>query len=295
MDTSTSYSSKDLIWTKNVKHDGGNGWAYMEYHTGDLFCLNWPRGRADMGRTDAKKVKRGELILLFQSVSKNSGYKPGTYLTHIVSPVEDNIRPDVSGTHPFNRLVVVVAKCKEPIVKPQMLDFREPNRGWACSLDKIKPFVYSGLSLSMIDKQKLFWDLFEDKEARLKSIIGTIYAISVNVEDGEILEGEELFKMGIHKFYERNSKIVSEKKRIALQSGKMSCEICGFDYAYHYGRHGEGFMECHHITPIAGNGKRPTKLSDLALVCANCHRMLHRKNMQDSYHSMADLLSIYKK
>lgn len=267
----------------------------MEYNTGDLFRLNWPRGRADMGRTDAKKVKLGELILLFQSVNKHSGSKPGTYLTHIVSPVEDDILPDVSGSHPYKRLVVVVAKCNEPIVKPKILDFREPNRGWACSLDKIKPFANSGLSLSIMDKQKLFWDLFDDKDIFLKKITGNIYFSSLDIEEREFLEGEELFKMGIHKFYERNSKIVAEKKRIAFESGRMFCEVCDFDFAYHYGEHGLGFMECHHIIPIAGNGKRPTKLSDLALVCSNCHRMLHRKNMQDSFYSISDLKSIYKK
>jgi 5-methylcytosine-specific restriction protein A len=36
-------------------------------------------------------------------------------------------------------------------------------------------------------------------------------------------------------------------------------------------------LECHHRKPLASlrPGQR-TRLSDLALVCPNCHRMLHR-------------------
>ncbi len=37
------------------------------------------------------------------------------------------------------------------------------------------------------------------------------------------------------------------------------------------------YIECHHKTPIAQYGVRDTTMTDLALVCANCHRMLHTK------------------
>ena len=42
---------------------------------------------------------------------------------------------------------------------------------------------------------------------------------------------------------------------------------------------GKGYIEAHHTRPVAKlvTGER-TKVSDLALVCANCHRMLHRQD-----------------
>ena len=44
-----------------------------------------------------------------------------------------------------------------------------------------------------------------------------------------------------------------------------------------YGDIGEGFIECHHLLPLSQiRPNQVTKLSDLATVCANCHRMLHR-------------------
>ncbi|WP_308114324.1 HNH endonuclease [Streptomyces brasiliscabiei] len=36
-------------------------------------------------------------------------------------------------------------------------------------------------------------------------------------------------------------------------------------------------MECHHVIPLHEAGEGQTKLIDLALVCANCHRMIHRR------------------
>jgi 5-methylcytosine-specific restriction protein A len=40
---------------------------------------------------------------------------------------------------------------------------------------------------------------------------------------------------------------------------------------------GRGFAECHHLVPLAEVAfHRNTRLTDLAIVCANCHRMLHR-------------------
>lgn len=60
--------------------------------------------------------------------------------------------------------------------------------------------------------------------------------------------------------------------------GKLECECCGFDFEKTYGEIGKGYIECHHIVPLNKfNFSKETKLNDLALVCSNCHRMLHRR------------------
>jgi predicted HNH restriction endonuclease len=69
----------------------------------------------------------------------------------------------------------------------------------------------------------------------------------------------------------RNRKIVA----LAKQHHGTTCAVCDFDFAKTYGSHGEGFIEMHHLYPIAG-GTRKTSVEDLRPVCANCHRMLHR-------------------
>jgi len=82
-----------------------------------------------------------------------------------------------------------------------------------------------------------------------------------------------------HKVRERNRKLVAAAKaRFKEQHGRLFCEACKFDFADKYGVAGEGFIEVHHKIPVSR--LRPhskTRISDLALVCSNCHRILHRQ------------------
>jgi predicted HNH restriction endonuclease len=54
--------------------------------------------------------------------------------------------------------------------------------------------------------------------------------------------------------------------------------VCAFDFAATYGPLGEGYIECHHTMPLSelASAKR-TRVQDVALVCSNCHRMIHRR------------------
>jgi predicted HNH restriction endonuclease len=89
-------------------------------------------------------------------------------------------------------------------------------------------------------------------------------------------EGRLLWK--IHLERERNPALVKKKKRTVLRAtGSLACEVCGFDFFKTYGQLGREFAECHHRTPLSLlAGIRDTRLEDLDIVCANCHRMLHR-------------------
>jgi 5-methylcytosine-specific restriction protein A len=93
-------------------------------------------------------------------------------------------------------------------------------------------------------------------------------------EEGS-LEGRLLFRA--HKTRERKKS--KEKKRAVLKAtGRLECEACGFDFLTTYGERGRDFAECHHTLPLS-RGTRTTYLRDLAIVCANCHRMLHRGDL----------------
>ncbi|WP_374220514.1 HNH endonuclease [Ralstonia pickettii] len=104
----------------------------------------------------------------------------------------------------------------------------------------------------------------------------------ITVEDDESAfpEGRESFKL--HRHLERDQKLPRRLKECRLrETGKLECEVCSFDFTATYGSVGEGFIEAHHRTPVHQlNGKQKTKAIDLALVCSNCHRMLHRADPQ---------------
>ena len=45
-----------------------------------------------------------------------------------------------------------------------------------------------------------------------------------------------------------------------------------------YGLIGEDFIECHHTLPVSElTPDSKTRIEDIALLCANCHRMVHRR------------------
>jgi predicted HNH restriction endonuclease len=63
------------------------------------------------------------------------------------------------------------------------------------------------------------------------------------------------------------------------RKGKLICEVprCGFDFKKRYGQLGEGFAEVHHLDKLSSAPKegREVRLDRLAVVCANCNRMIH--------------------
>lgn len=47
-----------------------------------------------------------------------------------------------------------------------------------------------------------------------------------------------------------------------------------------YGDLGTGYIEAHHKVPVSSlKDGDETKLSDLAALCANCHRVIHKNNL----------------
>ena len=95
-------------------------------------------------------------------------------------------------------------------------------------------------------------------------------------EAHEFSEGPEKWRM--HVTRERNRRLVA----LAKDKGKekdptLPCQACGFSFVRRYGERGEGYIEAHHIVPVSKlKARTKTKIADLSLLCANCHRIIHR-------------------
>ena len=74
--------------------------------------------------------------------------------------------------------------------------------------------------------------------------------------------------------YERSTK----NREDAIRIHGTKCMICGFDFEQKYGELGKGYIEVHHIKPLATLEQEVVinPETDLICVCANCHRMVHR-------------------
>ena len=65
----------------------------------------------------------------------------------------------------------------------------------------------------------------------------------------------------------------------AIRIHGTTCAACGFAFAEVYGDWGEGYIEVHHLEPLGDSesGRETNPESDLVVLCANCHRMAHRR------------------
>lgn len=94
-------------------------------------------------------------------------------------------------------------------------------------------------------------------------------------EDEAGLDEEDLRVLREHKRIDRNQKLAHNAK----QALGYVCKACGFDFQSKYGAIGFQFIEAHHLTPLAElKGQRLTldPKRDFTVLCANCHRMIHR-------------------
>lgn len=130
------------------------------------------------------------------------------------------------------------------------------------------------------------WEEFSGRPDEVARVANGILEL-IGASDAEVLAfdapefeaSEGRIMTRVHVSRERNSTLVKKKKAVALrQHGCLACEVCGFDFLQTYGERGRDFIECHHTLPISSLGEHgKTNLKDLALVCSNCHRMIHAR------------------
>jgi 5-methylcytosine-specific restriction endonuclease McrA len=112
---------------------------------------------------------------------------------------------------------------------------------------------------------------------------GSLSASNHAADGGDIelegFEGELRRLFVLHR--KREIKLRAAKIRQALQQGHghLQCEAprCGFDFLETYGEIGRNYAVVHHTKPLASlsSAGNKTSLKDLAIVCPNCHAMIH--------------------
>jgi len=163
--------------------------------------------------------------------------------------------------------------------------------------------IWAGKFAKTICETKTYEEFWSQNEPRLSKPLWVIAGICwtglspqkplPEPPDPDILsfpEGAE--KRRLHLTRERSRTLVAKAKSIAIEQDPMlRCQVCGFSFTERYGEHGRKFIEAHHKQPIAElkQGSR-TRLEDIALVCANCHRMLHYGDRTLFIQELKDLL-----
>jgi len=103
-------------------------------------------------------------------------------------------------------------------------------------------------------------------------------------------------KLVTHLRIERAPSLGPKKKAQFRQQhgGKLFCECCRRDYQ-EYGKHHEAMFEVHHVKALGKASKEVvTSLKDLAVVCSNCHRVIHRHDPLISVNRLRSRLKLSK-
>jgi 5-methylcytosine-specific restriction protein A len=88
----------------------------------------------------------------------------------------------------------------------------------------------------------------------------------------------ETRKYAYHRKIERNRTATKQAKKFH----GTRCQACDLNFEERYGAIGKGFIEAHHLRAIAtleeGIAVTYDVAADFAVLCANCHRMIHRSD-----------------
>ncbi len=279
------YSSENIIWIKNIKRNNGESWAYDNVNCDNTFNLNWSTSK----RRSAGTPNVGDIIALFQKPNIIHGQRNNkVHFTHLVSPISSTIIEDNSNPrYKWCREVRLIAMASpiNAIPNPGHFNFFIPNRGLTNRIGNL----VNNIDLTEAETKDEIWNLFQ--EHLCYSILEQAFLPENSIGIFGELEGDKIIREHIRQeLTRRNSFIVQRAKVEAMKrgNGKILCDCCNFDFLKTFGNHGKGFIECHHKIHVS-TGQRITTLEDLALVCSNCHRMLHRKNGQGKYFAIEEL------
>jgi predicted HNH restriction endonuclease len=168
---------------------------------------------------------------------------------------------------------------------------------YAVAAEEDSPYALT-VPLDSLDEAPRFWDyrakaiprdwrtgLFRyvadaEADAMRQAVAASCPDISAGVwRDTEAARQEEEYTEG-----RRSERLVAQYERsprlrsAAVGAHGTRCQVCGFDFEASYGALGAGYIEAHHIRPLSSyEGQvRVNPRTDMGVVCANCHRIIHR-------------------
>jgi|SRR5579864_3787936 len=178
----------------------------------------------------------------------------------------------------------------EHLGRNKRTDFRNPNGVYM----KMGNFMhldpdYQGVGLSSVSAmEREVWNEYVHRPGDLHILAASIRnalketseeLLNTGAEADEHDFPEGALKYRQHVTRERNRELVSRAKERAKQKhGRLYCEACDFDFEAVYGPAGHDYIQCHHTKPVCDLEPGDTTcIDDIALLCANCHCIVHRR------------------
>ncbi|BBV98205.1 HNH endonuclease [Pseudomonas monteilii] len=205
---------------------------------------------------------RDEVILALELYQRCSGQIPG--------PNDERVR----------QLSIELRSFPHHAQAARQPSFRNPD-GVAFKLQNLRA-VDSGVGLkntSRIDRE--VWvelglnpKLTTELASFIRHNLEVIEFLPQSDDEEEFAEGKAATK--VHVGRERSAKLRKELIASRLRVGVLVCDLCQTDGSNIDLAIRDSMFECHHVVPLNVSGETKTKIKDTALLCASCHRLLHR-------------------
>jgi 5-methylcytosine-specific restriction protein A len=122
------------------------------------------------------------------------------------------------------------------------------------------------------------------------------------IQDDKRFEFAPLPKKKVRLYAEGKTKTVTyrtydrspEARQACIEHYGYLCSVCGFSFEEAFGDLGKSYIEVHHLRQIADVGKEYeiNPVTDLRPICANCHRMLHKKRPAISIEELKSKINV---
>ncbi|MGK9419379.1 HNH endonuclease [Pseudomonas cedrina] len=193
-------------------------------------------------------IRKGSCFIAYE-IENELRFSPSRYIGYSKNTIHSHIQREKDGKETNPAITKVLGKLTQ-----------------SDNLEKKYLKYCSDLGVSPFNKKRKFWSL---------SLEGTDFTNN-KISDEGFPEGKIVERK--HTARERNAALVKSAKDAYKKSNKrLSCEACNFDFEKVYGERGSDYIEAHHIVPVSEmESSQKTKITDIAMVCSNCHRILHR-------------------
>jgi len=286
LDPYSDYSGIYIETTKSEHLHGGPGW---EFGT----CL-WSPSRNRAGHDTyalMREPEPGDLILHFYKHAWPDGVTEMRLCGHSLVSEPCREVPDEppspgvwAGMSPYYRIEV---EGYEPLAAPLPISVLLQEYGEEIRQDALENRPRHHPFAKYRDTARLTQGMYL---SRCTPVLYQILLRALGIQEAEVASSEggaELHfeyaesrrRSSERYFFARNPRLTEAVK----QHHGYRCQACHFDFAAKYGELGSGYIEAHHLNPLS---ERPelewtdelkTRVADVTVLCANCHRMIHRR------------------
>jgi 5-methylcytosine-specific restriction protein A len=95
-------------------------------------------------------------------------------------------------------------------------------------------------------------------------------------DEGDVVFAEGRLLTRVHNLRERAPGLRKRLLAARLLRGAVVCDMCSRQSPALDESIADAWFEVHHVIPLSAAPERSTRLADLVLLCACCHRLLHR-------------------